>query len=84
MDEQTGRAGYITRIEAFVDLMRRRKRKRQMNAKKQNEIIERLNSIDEENSAIAKTLEQTLQANSEKIAKLNSLSNEMKNSTIDN
>lgn len=37
MDEQTGRAGYITRIEAFVDLMRRRKRKRQMNAKKQVE-----------------------------------------------
>lgn len=31
MDEQTGRAGYITRIEAFVDLMRRRKRKRIMN-----------------------------------------------------
>ena len=29
MDEQTGRAGYITRIEAFVDLMRRRKRKMQ-------------------------------------------------------
>ncbi|MCQ2958009.1 MAG: hypothetical protein MJ180_03790, partial [Candidatus Gastranaerophilales bacterium] len=27
MDEQTGRAGYITRLEAFVDLMRRRKRK---------------------------------------------------------
>ena len=25
MDEQTGRAGYITRLEAFVDLMRRRK-----------------------------------------------------------
>lgn len=33
MDEQTGRAGYITRIEAFVDLMRRRKRKRQMDTK---------------------------------------------------
>lgn len=33
MDEQTGRAGYITRIEAFVDLMRRRKRKRQMDNK---------------------------------------------------
>lgn len=33
MDEQTGRAGYITRIEAFVDLMRRRKRKMQMNQK---------------------------------------------------
>ena len=31
LDEQTGRAGYITRIEAFVDLMRRRKRRRQMN-----------------------------------------------------
>ena len=28
LDEQTGRAGYITRIEAFVDLMRRKKRKR--------------------------------------------------------
>lgn len=27
MDEQSGKAGYITRIEAFVDLMRRRKRK---------------------------------------------------------
>ena len=26
MDEQTGRAGYVTRLEAFVDLMRRRKR----------------------------------------------------------
>ncbi len=25
MDEQSGRAGYITRLEAFVDLMRRRK-----------------------------------------------------------
>lgn len=27
MDEQTGKAGYITRLEAFVDLMHRRKRK---------------------------------------------------------
>ena len=35
MDEQTGRAGYITRIEAFVDLMRRRKRKRAMQAKEE-------------------------------------------------
>ena len=25
LDEQTGRAGYITRLEAFVDLMKRRK-----------------------------------------------------------
>lgn len=44
MDEQTGRAGYITRIEAFVDLMRRRKRKLQNSpdAQKieQNEAIE--------------------------------------------
>ena len=54
------------------------------NSKKQNEIIERLNSIDEENSIIAKTFEQTMQSNSEKIAKLNFLSTEMKNSTIDN
>ena len=27
MDEQTGKAGYITRLEAFVDLMRRKKRR---------------------------------------------------------
>lgn len=27
MDEQSGKAGYLTRLEAFVDLMRRRKRK---------------------------------------------------------
>ena len=27
MDEQTEKAGYITRLEAFVDLMRRKKRK---------------------------------------------------------
>jgi len=33
MDEQTGRAGYITRIEAFVDLMRRRKRKQLLQQK---------------------------------------------------
>lgn len=26
MDEQTGKAGYLTRLEAFVDLMRRKKR----------------------------------------------------------
>ena len=30
MDEQTGKAGYITRLEAFVDLMRRKKRKKSM------------------------------------------------------
>ena len=30
MDEQTGKAGYITRLEAFVDLMRRKKRRNAM------------------------------------------------------
>ncbi len=34
MDEQTGRAGYITRLEAFVDLMRRKKMKKALSAKK--------------------------------------------------
>lgn len=33
MDEQTGKAGYLTRLEAFVDLMRRRKRRLEMNKK---------------------------------------------------
>lgn len=28
LDEQTGKAGYLTRLEAFVDLMRRKKRKK--------------------------------------------------------
>ena len=35
MDEQTGRAGYITRLEAFVDLMRRKKMKTAIAGKKQ-------------------------------------------------
>lgn len=39
MDEQTGKAGYLTRLEAFVDLMRRRKRKNAMKNKKQAEAI---------------------------------------------
>ena len=33
MDEQTGRAGYITRLEAFVDLMRRKKMKQKIASK---------------------------------------------------
>ena len=33
MDEQTGKAGYITRLEAFADLMRRKKRKAQMESR---------------------------------------------------
>lgn len=37
MDEQSGKAGYITRLEAFVDLMRRRKRKETGNRKEETE-----------------------------------------------
>jgi predicted nucleotide-binding protein (sugar kinase/HSP70/actin superfamily) len=44
MDEQTGRAGYITRIEAFVDLMRRRKRRREIDKRKETQEIETVNS----------------------------------------
>lgn len=40
MDEQSGKAGYITRIEAFVDLMRRRKRKAASAAYKECETFE--------------------------------------------
>jgi len=39
MDEQTGKAGYLTRLEAFVDLMRRRKRKNLM-IKNQSQTVE--------------------------------------------
>lgn len=53
------------------------------NAKKQNDIIERLNVIDEENSSIAETLVQTMTAGSEKISKLNNLSADIKNSAIE-
>ena len=45
LDEQTGRAGYITRIEAFVDLMRRRKRKRKMETKAVSEIKEESTTV---------------------------------------
>ena len=38
MDEQTGKAGYLTRLEAFVDLMRRRKRKLAVEKSKQTEL----------------------------------------------
>ena len=43
LDEQTGRAGYITRLEAFADLMRRRKlyKKRQAEQEKQKEVIQK-------------------------------------------
>ncbi len=38
MDEQTGKAGYLTRLEAFVDLMRRRKRKLAKSQKEENPV----------------------------------------------
>ena len=53
------------------------------NAKKQNDIIERLNIIDEENTGIAETLMQAMSSNSEKISKLNSLSEDIKQSAIE-
>ncbi len=53
------------------------------NAEKQSDIIERLNVLDEENKAISDNLVQMVSANSEKLAKLNSLSNEIKNSAIE-
>lgn len=37
MDEQTGKAGYLTRLEAFVDLMRRKKRKLAQEAQNKEE-----------------------------------------------
>ena len=54
------------------------------NAKKQNDIIERLNIIDEENTGIAETLVQTMASNTEKISRLSSLSNDIKQSAIEN
>lgn len=39
MDEQTGKAGYITRLEAFVDLMRRKKRKIQQKTQKEEATV---------------------------------------------
>ena len=53
------------------------------NAEKQNDIIERLNVIDEESKNISENLAQMMGANSEKLAKLTNLSNEIKNSAIE-
>ena len=39
MDEQTGKAGYITRLEASVDLMRRKKRKIQQQTQKEEATV---------------------------------------------
>lgn len=38
MDEQSGKAGYITRLEAFVDLMHRKKRKALLKEKQKVEV----------------------------------------------
>ena len=42
MDEQTGKAGYLTRLEAFVDLMRRKKRKKSLEKKENKKVIEKI------------------------------------------
>lgn len=39
MDEQTGKAGYLTRLEAFVDLMRRKKMRLKMQENKKEEAL---------------------------------------------
>ena len=54
------------------------------NAKKQSDIIERLNAIDEENSNISEQLSQMISFNTERISKLNEISTDLKNSAIEN
>ena len=39
LDEQTGKAGYQTRIEAFIDLIKRKKMKQKINNNKKKEEI---------------------------------------------
>lgn len=53
------------------------------NAEKQSAIIEKLNTIDEENKNISENLNQIAATNSEKLTKLNNLSKEIKNSAIE-
>ena len=53
------------------------------NAEKQNNIIEKLNAIDEESKIISENLTQIMNNNSEKLNKLNNLSTEIKNSAIE-
>ena len=53
------------------------------NAEKQNDIIEKLNNIDEENRIISDDLNKIVNSSSERLNKLNSLSNEIKNSAIE-
>ena len=53
------------------------------NAEKQSNIIEKLNVIDEEGKNISENLAQIMNTNTDKLAKLSSLSNEIKNSAIE-
>jgi methyl-accepting chemotaxis protein len=53
------------------------------NAEKQNDIIEKLNAIDEENKNISENLTQIALTNSEKLTKLDKLSDEIKKSAIE-
>lgn len=53
------------------------------NAKKQEDIIERLNAIDEENSNIAEALVQSISSNSDKVSRLSVLSGEIKSSVAE-
>lgn len=53
------------------------------NAEKQNDIIEKLNAIDEDNKNISENLIEMVSTNSEKLLKLDNLSNEIKNSAIE-
>ena len=54
-----------------------------LNAEKQNGIIDKLNSLEEENKNITDNLSQIMNVNSNKLAKLSSLSSEIKNSAIE-
>lgn len=53
------------------------------NAEKQSDIIEKLNILDEESKNITESLSQIVSVNSDRLAKLNNLSNEIKNSAIE-
>lgn len=53
------------------------------NATKQDDIIEKLNTIDEENKLISDNLAQIMSSNCEKLTKLSNLSNGIKNSVIE-
>ncbi len=53
------------------------------NAEKQNDIIEKLNIIDEEGKVISESLVQIMNSNTDKLVKLTNLSNEIKNSAIE-